>query len=63
MGSLEYLWRMGGGADPGQREFHADPLYLILNLAVPLLLGVLLGTVIKIVERMVRMKRERRKGK
>jgi hypothetical protein len=63
MRSFEYLWRMGSDADPGQRGFHADPLYLLLNLAVPLLLGVLLGTVIKIVERMVRMKRGKRKGK
>jgi hypothetical protein len=61
MRSFEYLWRMGGDADSGQREFHADPLYLLLNLAVPLLLGVLLGILIKIVERMVRMKRGRGK--
>ena len=57
---LEYLLRIAADGDPLRKGFQAQPMYIFLNLAVPILLGFFLGGLMKIVERMRRTKKKRR---
>lgn len=57
---LEYLLRIAVDGDPMRPGFQAQPMYIFLNLAVPIVLGSLLGGLMKIVARMRRTKKKRR---
>ncbi len=59
MRSFEYLLRIAVDADPMKRGFQAQPLYLFLSIAVPVILGILLGSLMKIIEKMLRIRKKR----
>jgi hypothetical protein len=59
--SLEYLLKIAADADPLREGFQAQPMYIFLNMTVPIFLGVLLGGLAKIGERMLRMKKRAKK--
>ena len=59
MGSLESWLKIAANADPLQRGFQAQPMYIFLNIAVPAILGVIVGFLSKILERMIRRKKRR----
>ncbi len=59
MRSFEYLLRIAADADPMKRGFQAEPMYLFLNIAVPVILGILLGSLIKIIEKILRIRKKR----
>ncbi len=46
-------------AHPVGAGFQAQPMYIFLNIAVPVILGVILGFLSKALERMLRRKRRR----
>jgi hypothetical protein len=59
MSFLEYLLKIAADADPMKRGFQAQPLYTFLNIAVPVILGILLGSLMKIIEKMLRIRKKR----
>ena len=56
---FEYLLNLTADADPMKSGFQARPMYLFLTIAVPVVLGALLGGLLKIIERMARRKTRR----
>jgi len=50
---------MAADADPMGRGFQAQPRYIFLNIAVPVVLGILLGALTKVIEKMLRIRKKR----
>jgi len=59
MSPFESLLRMAADADPMGRGFQAQPRYIFLNIAVPVVLGILLGALTKVIEKMLRIRKKR----
>jgi hypothetical protein len=51
MALLEYILRTATDAAPHHPGFQTQPLYVVLNLAAPLILGILLAWVTKLIEK------------
>ena len=61
MEALETLIKMATGAAPQKPGFQIQPLYVVLNLALPLLLGIPLAWITKLIEKgLTRLLGERR---
>jgi hypothetical protein len=56
---LEYLLRIAADADPIKRGFQAKLMYIFLNIVVPVILGILLGSLMKIIEKMLRIRKKK----
>lgn len=50
---FHFLARISSDADPGQAGFQAQGLYLLLNIAVPILLGILVVGPVKGLEKLL----------
>lgn len=51
MGVLESLLKIVTDAAPERPGFQASPLYILLNLVVPLILGILLTWITQLIEK------------
>jgi hypothetical protein len=51
MALLEYILRTATDAAPHHPGFQTQPLYVVLNLATPLILGIVLAWVTKLIEK------------
>ena len=51
MGILEYVLKTATDAAPQHPGFQTQPMYILLNLAIPILLGILLASVTKLLEK------------
>ncbi|MGC1404296.1 MAG: hypothetical protein WA974_15365 [Thermodesulfobacteriota bacterium] len=61
MEALETLIKMATEAAPQKTGFQIQPLYVVLNLAIPLLLGIPLAWITKLIEKgLTRLLGERR---
>jgi len=56
---IEYLIGIASDALPTQKGFQAQPMYIFLNIAIPVFIGVLMGWIIKFVEKVLVMKKRR----
>jgi hypothetical protein len=59
VGFLESWLKIAGDAGPMKQDFQAQPMDVFLNIAVPLILGIIFGFLSKALARMGR-KRKRR---
>jgi hypothetical protein len=59
MSPFEYLLRLAVDADPIKRGFQAKPMYIFFNIVVPVILGILLGSLMKIIEKMLRIRKKK----
>jgi hypothetical protein len=59
MSLFEYLLTVATDADPMERGFQAKPMYIFLNMVVPVILGILLGGLLKMIEKMLRIRKTR----
>ena len=51
MGVLEYLIKTALDAAPQHPGFQAHPLYILLNLAIPIILGIVLAWITRFIEK------------
>ncbi len=51
MGALEYTIKMITDAAPQQPGFQTKPLYILLNLVIPIIIGILLTWITKLMEK------------
>jgi hypothetical protein len=51
MGTLEYLIKLVVSAAPQHPGSQARPLYILLNLAIPIILGILLSWITQYIEK------------
>ena len=51
MGVLEYVLKTATDAAPEHPGFQTQPLYILLNLAIPIILGLLLASITKLIEK------------
>jgi hypothetical protein len=51
MGIIEYVLKTAADAAPEHPGFQTQPMYIILNLAIPIILGILLASVTKLIEK------------
>ncbi len=51
MESLEYLIKIAIDAAPQKSGFQIQPLYVLLNLTIPILLGILLNWINRLIEK------------
>lgn len=51
MGALDFVLKIVTDAAPEQPGFQASPTYILLNLAVPLILGILLTWITQLIEK------------
>jgi hypothetical protein len=59
VGFVESWLKIAVDGDPVRHGFQAHPMYIFLNIAVPAILGVILGFLSKALERMIRRKKRR----
>ncbi len=60
MGVLEYVLKTATDAAPAHPGFQTQSMYIILNLAVPIILGIILASVTKLLEKgLIRLLGER----
>lgn len=51
MGALEYVIKMAVDAAPQHPGFQTQPLYILLNLAIPIMLGIVLAWITRFIEK------------
>jgi len=51
MGVLEYVLKTATDAAPENPGFQTQPMYILLNLAIPIILGILLASINKLIEK------------
>lgn len=56
---LEYLLSIAADADPVEKGFQAQPMYIFLGIVIPVVLGILLGSLIKMIEKVLRIRKKR----
>lgn len=56
---IEYLIGIASDGLPTQKGFQSRPLYIFLNIAIPVLIGLLMGWIIKLVEKFLVIKKRR----
>ncbi|OGQ00086.1 MAG: hypothetical protein A2Z51_02740 [Deltaproteobacteria bacterium RBG_19FT_COMBO_52_11] len=56
---IEYLIGIASDGLPTQKGFQSQPLYIFLNIAIPVLIGLLMGWIIKLVEKFLVIKKRR----
>jgi hypothetical protein len=51
MGVLEYVIKLAVDAAPDHPGFQTHPLYIILNLTIPIMLGIILAWITRFIEK------------
>ena len=56
---IEYLIGIASDGLPTPKGFQPQPMYIFLNIAVPVFIGLLMGWIIKLIEKFLVIKKRR----